>query len=84
YPLIMALIRARDPDSARSLVRTTLDEVDRGWRARHLPTLARTPKKPAKSAKPAPPAKEENFMKSDQKASPKVMAATKTKRGAKR
>lgn len=47
YPLIMTLIRARDPDAARSLVRTTLDHVDRSWRERHLPLAHETTKKQA-------------------------------------
>ena len=42
YPLVMTLIRARDPDTARTLVRTTLDQIDRGWRERHLPLKAPT------------------------------------------
>ena len=36
YPLIMDLVRARDPDNARTLVRTTLDQVDRVWREHNL------------------------------------------------
>ncbi len=59
YPLIMNLVRARDPDNARTLVRNTLDEVDRVWREHNLPPnrivhaktvkskVAETPKKQA-------------------------------------
>ncbi len=67
YPLIMDLVRARDPDAARTLVRNTLDQVDRVWREHNLPTntvtttsarskIAETPKKQAQKSPQKNPA----------------------------
>jgi GntR family transcriptional repressor for pyruvate dehydrogenase complex len=74
YPLIMDLVRARDPDAARTLVRTTLDQVDRVWREHNFPVRALN-----KSVKPAKPLIAETPKKQAPKQQkPKTIAKTKT------